>query len=138
MHTQVNRFKHLPRWFWEIENKEKFRGSSYWHNTAAQQARRAPCAQTLHNSGISLRSLNDAVMKDIGFDHGAVGVLYLDERIHRTPADEERYKSQLNYLNQFQRTSLTSNSLFSIIKIDNVSAGNDAFQAVTSSSVRAR
>ncbi len=87
---------------------------------------------------ISLRSLNDAVMKDIGFDHGAVGVLYLDERIHRTPADEERYKSQLNYLNQFQRTSLTSNSLFSIIKIDNVSAGNDAFQAVTSSSVRAR
>jgi hypothetical protein len=40
MHTQINRFKHLPRWFWEIENKEKFRGSSYWHNAAAQHVRR--------------------------------------------------------------------------------------------------
>jgi len=71
---------------------------------------------------IGLRSLNDAVMKDIGFDQGAVDVLYLDERIHRSPEDEERYKSQLEYLNHFQRTSLTSNSLFSIIKIDNVSS----------------
>jgi hypothetical protein len=40
MHTPVNRFKHLPRWSWEIENKEKFRGSSYWPNAAAQQVRR--------------------------------------------------------------------------------------------------
>ena len=72
---------------------------------------------------ISLRTLNDEVMKDIGFDQGAVGVLYLDEQIHRSPADEERYKSQLEYLSQFQRRSLMSNSLFSIIKIDNVSSG---------------
>lgn len=77
---------------------------------------------------ISLRALNDEVMKDIGFDQGVVGVLYLDEQIHRSPADEERYKSQLEYLNQFRRTSLTSNSLFSIIQIDNVSEGNGASQ----------
>lgn len=77
---------------------------------------------------ISLRTLNDGVMKDIGFDQGVVGVLYLDEQIHRSPADEERYKSQLEYLNQFRRTSLTSNSLFSIIQIDNVFAGNGASQ----------
>jgi hypothetical protein len=72
---------------------------------------------------ISLRALNEEVMKDVGFDQGAVGVLYLDEQIYRSPADEERYRSQLEYLSQFQRTSLTSNSLFSIIKIDNVSSG---------------
>ncbi len=81
---------------------------------------------------VSLRSLDDAVMKDIGFDQGAVGVLYLDEQIHRSPADEERYKSQLEYLNQFRRTSLMGNSLFSIDKIDNVSAGNGASQDVGS------
>ncbi len=75
---------------------------------------------------ISLRTLNDGVMKDIGFDQGVVGVLYLDEQIHRSPADEERYKSQLEYLNQFRRTSLTSRSLFSIIQVDNLPAGNGA------------
>jgi hypothetical protein len=77
---------------------------------------------------ISLRALNDEVMKDIGFAQGVVGVLYLDEQIHRSTADEERYKSQLEYLNQFRRTSLTSNSLFAIVKIENVSAGNGASQ----------
>lgn len=70
---------------------------------------------------ISLPSLNEAVMKDIGFSKGGVGVIYLDERIHRSPADEERYKNQLEYLNHFRRTSLTSNGVFSIIKIENVS-----------------
>ena len=39
MHTQVNRFKHLPHRTWKIENVGEFRGSSYWHNTAAQQVR---------------------------------------------------------------------------------------------------
>ena len=68
---------------------------------------------------ISLRSLNDAVMKDIGFRQGAVGVLYLDEEIHRNPADEERYKGQLEYLNQFQRTPLASHAVFSVIEIEN-------------------
>jgi SRSO17 transposase len=35
------------------ENKGKFRRSSYWHNTADQQATRPTCAQSLHNSGIT-------------------------------------------------------------------------------------
>ena len=68
---------------------------------------------------VSLRTLNDQVMKDIGFDQGAVGVLYLDEQIHRSPADEERYKSQLEHLNRFQRTSLKSDAVFSIIRLAN-------------------
>jgi hypothetical protein len=51
MRTQVNRFKHLPHWSCEIENKGKFRGSSYWHNTAAQQVWHPLCAQATHNSG---------------------------------------------------------------------------------------
>jgi hypothetical protein len=69
---------------------------------------------------ISLKTLNDGVMKDIGFDQGTTTVLYLDEQIHRSPADAERYQSQLGYLNQFRRTSLMSTSLFSIVKIDNM------------------
>jgi hypothetical protein len=73
---------------------------------------------------IGFRSLNDAVMKNIGFDQGAANVLYLDEQIHRSPADEERYKSQLECLNQFQRTSLTSNPVFSVIQIGKVSIRN--------------
>jgi len=72
---------------------------------------------------ISLRTLNEDVMRSVGFDQGKVEVLYLDEQIHRSPADEERYRSQLEYLNQFQRTSLISNSLFSINKINNGSSG---------------
>ena len=52
MRTQVNRFKHLPHWSCEIENKGKFRGSSYWHNTAAQQVWHPLCAQATHNSGV--------------------------------------------------------------------------------------
>jgi hypothetical protein len=71
MHSQINRFKHLPHWFWEIENKEKFRGSSCWQNTAAQQVRHLSCAQTTHNSGgkpvrywkVPLERKNDAVSK---------------------------------------------------------------------------
>src|SRR5260370_30306826 len=53
MHTQLNRFKHLSNWSWEIGNKGKFRGSSYWLNTTDQQATRQTCAQPLHNSGCS-------------------------------------------------------------------------------------
>jgi hypothetical protein len=68
---------------------------------------------------VSLRTLNDQVMKDIGFDQGAAGVLYLDEQIHRSPADEERYKSQPEYLNRLQRTSLKSNAVFSIVRLTN-------------------
>ena len=68
---------------------------------------------------ISLRTFNDEVMKDIAFDQGAVAVLYLDEQIHRSPADEGRYKSQLEFLNQFRRTPLMTNEVFSVDRITN-------------------
>src|ERR1035438_8031301 len=57
MRTHVNRFKHLPHWSCEIENKGKFRGSSYWHNTAAQQVWHPLCAQATHNSGNTMETV---------------------------------------------------------------------------------
>jgi hypothetical protein len=72
---------------------------------------------------INLRTLNEDVMSSVGFKQDAVDVFYLEEQIHQCPADEERYRSQLEYLNQFKRISLISNSLFSIIKIGNGSGG---------------
>jgi len=54
MHTQLNRFKHLSTWSWEIGNEGDFRGSSYWHNTADQQPTHPRCAQSLHNSGFNI------------------------------------------------------------------------------------
>jgi hypothetical protein len=67
---------------------------------------------------ISLRSLDDEVIKEIEFDQGSVDVLYLDEQIHRSPADEERYKSQLEYLSHYQRSTVLSDSMFSVVRID--------------------
>jgi hypothetical protein len=77
---------------------------------------------------LSLHELNGTVMKEIGFSEGMTGVLYVDEEIHRSPADAERYKSQLEYLNQFQRSTLTSNAVFSVIRIGAVPAGHDPSQ----------
>ena len=77
---------------------------------------------------LSLHELNGTVMKEIGFSEGRTGVLYVDEEIHRSPADTERYKSQLEYLNQFQRSTLTSNAVFSVIRIGTVPTGHDPSQ----------
>lgn len=77
---------------------------------------------------LSLYSLDGTVMKEIGFSEGVTGVLYVDEEIHRTPADAERYKSQLEYLNQFPHSTLTSNAVFSVIRIGAVPAGHDPSQ----------
>jgi len=77
---------------------------------------------------LSLHDLNGAAMGEIGFTQGVANVLYLDEEIRRSPADAERYKSQLEYLNQFQRSTLTSNAVFSVIKIATVPAGHAASQ----------
>jgi hypothetical protein len=57
MHTQLNRFKHLSTWSWEIGNEGDFRGSSYWHNTADQQPTHPRCAQSLHNSGFTFEQV---------------------------------------------------------------------------------
>jgi hypothetical protein len=61
--------------------------------------------------------LDGGVMREIGFINGVTSVLYVDEDIHRTPADAERYKSQLEYLNKFQQSLLTSNEVFAVVKI---------------------
>jgi hypothetical protein len=55
---------------------------------------------------ISLHDLNDAVIREIGFDSGMNELLYLDEQIYRNPVDAERYMSQLTCLNQFKRSTL--------------------------------
>jgi len=77
---------------------------------------------------LNLHDVDDTVMKEIGFSVGMADVLYLDEAIHRTPADAERYKSQLAYLNQFQQSVQTSNTIFSVIRIRAVSAKNGLSQ----------
>jgi hypothetical protein len=72
---------------------------------------------------LSLRALNGAAMKEIGFDEGTVDVLYLDERIHRNPVDAERYKSQFECLNLLRHSIVTSESIFSVIRIDTMTPG---------------
>src|SRR5258708_4511568 len=74
MHTQVNRLKHLSHWSWEIGNKGKFRGSSYWLNTDDQQATRPTCAQSLHNSG-NMTALDST---------GIHALEKLSDRLHKT------------------------------------------------------
>jgi hypothetical protein len=69
---------------------------------------------------LSLDDLDATVMKKIGFFEGATNALYLDEQIHRSPADAERYRSQLEYLNHFQRTTLLSDDVFSVVRISDV------------------
>lgn len=66
---------------------------------------------------LSLPAVNGPVMRQIGFSQGTTGVLYLDENIHRTPADAERYKGQFEYLHQFSESTITGNEVYSIIRI---------------------
>ncbi|MGB8478020.1 MAG: hypothetical protein WCE63_04160 [Acidobacteriaceae bacterium] len=66
---------------------------------------------------LSLPAVNGPVMQQIGFSQGTTGILYLDETIHRTPADAERYKDQFEYLHQFPENTITSNDVYSIIRI---------------------
>jgi hypothetical protein len=70
--------------------------------------------------------LDGGVMREIGFLNGVTDVLYVDEAIHRTPADAERYKSQLEYLNEFPHKILATNAIFSVINIDAISTGHDS------------
>jgi hypothetical protein len=72
------------------------------------------------DSGVDVLSLDDVdgtAMKEIGFSGGVTGLLYLDEQIHRTPADAERYKRQLDCLNRFQQTVLISNDVSSVVRV---------------------
>lgn len=65
----------------------------------------------------SFDELNATVMNEIGMDKGLAGVLYVDEQIHRTSADAERYNSQLAYLNQLPHKTLVSNAVFSVVRL---------------------
>jgi hypothetical protein len=66
---------------------------------------------------IALYDVNRSVLQSVGFLEGKTGVVYLDEEIHRTPADTERYKKQLEYLNQLECNTLIRNEVFSVIRI---------------------
>jgi hypothetical protein len=77
---------------------------------------------------LSFDELNDTVMKEIGFSQGVAGLLYVDEEIHRTPADAERYKEQLAYLNQFPHKTLASTEVYSVISIERVPTRDDSSQ----------
>jgi len=77
---------------------------------------------------LSFPEIDDTVMKQIGFSEGVADVMYLDESIHRTPADAERYQRQLACLNQFRQSVLTSNAVFSMIRIRAVPAENGLSQ----------
>ncbi len=74
---------------------------------------------------VSLDELDSTVMKEIGFGKDVTSVLYVDEEIHRTPADAERYESHLAYLNQFHRSTITSNAVFSVVRISALPAEHD-------------
>jgi hypothetical protein len=69
---------------------------------------------------LSLDELDRTTAKEIGFLEGNTGLLYLDERIHHTPEDTARYKRQLDYLNEFPRSTLFSGTVFSVAKVSNV------------------
>jgi len=69
---------------------------------------------------LGLDELDRTTAKEIGFLEGNTGLLYLDEQIHRTPEDTARYKRQLDYLNEFPRSTLFSGAVFSVAKVSNV------------------
>lgn len=70
---------------------------------------------------LSLPDLDGSVMGKIGFSEGATDLLYLDEQIHHTSADVERYKAQMTYIDHLQSCTLLSTTTFSIIRLDAVS-----------------
>jgi hypothetical protein len=67
---------------------------------------------------LSLPDLDGSVMGKIGFSQSATDLLYLDEEIHHTSADTERYKAQMAYIDHLSRCTLRSTAIFSIIRLD--------------------
>jgi hypothetical protein len=66
---------------------------------------------------LNFEDLSPTVMNEIGFTQNVTAVLYVDEEIHQTTADADRYASQLAYLNQFPRTTLTKTAVSSVVRI---------------------
>ena len=70
-----------------------------------------------HVDVVSLPELDGTVIQEIGFSAGMTNLLYLDEQIHRTPEDSERYCDKMAILNRLQRRTLFYDSTFSIVEI---------------------
>jgi hypothetical protein len=80
---------------------------------------------------LSLPDLDSTVMREIGFSEGTTRLLYLDEQIHASPADADRYKSQLEYLKQFQQCTIRSNPVFSVVRIEGAQVTGNSCRART-------
>src|SRR5208283_5812862 len=66
---------------------------------------------------LDLDTLDCRVLEDLGFSEKKIGVLFLEEQIHQTAADTERYKTQLTCLNSFKRNTLSGNEAFSVVRL---------------------
>jgi hypothetical protein len=76
--------------------------------------------QMYANSGVNvldLDALDCTVLEDLGFSERKIGVLFLEEQIHQTAADAERYKTQLTCLNSFKRSTLSSDEAFAVERL---------------------
>jgi hypothetical protein len=74
---------------------------------------------------LSFEELNAAVMDKTGFSQGLAELVYVDEEIHRTPADAERYKNQLAYLDQFPHSILARSEVYSLVRIERLPTRDD-------------
>lgn len=71
---------------------------------------------------LDLDTLDCRVLDDLGFSEKKMGVLFLEEQIHQTAADVERYKTQLTCLNSLKRNTLWSNEVFAVVRLSPRSA----------------
>jgi len=66
---------------------------------------------------LDLDALDCTVLEDLGFSGSMIGVLFLEEQIHQTAADAERYETQLTCLNSFKRSTLSSDEAFAVERL---------------------
>jgi hypothetical protein len=66
---------------------------------------------------LDLDALDCTVLEDLGFSERKIGVLFLEEQIHQTAADAERYKTQLTCLNNFKGSTLLRNEAFAVVRL---------------------
>ena len=66
---------------------------------------------------LDLGALDCTVLEDLGFSERRIGVLFLEEQIHQTAADAERYQTQLTCLNSFKRNTISNNEAFAVVRL---------------------
>jgi hypothetical protein len=71
---------------------------------------------------LALDTLDCRVLEGLGFSERKIGVVFLEEQIHMTAADGERYKAQLACLNGLKRNTLSSNEGFAVVRLSPGSA----------------